>query len=263
MKKQRIFGGFLILLGLILILNSISGITGLVIVEEISKEIGSILGIIFIIAGALIFSSNLREIGESALENIIGLVKGINPVTKSETTSPLYKSVTSKNIDEVFQTPLEKKFGEGVMGAKAIVYKSYDGSYHTAFLTEAIDTHHRHAAATVARLIDGKKFDDPTYLDKKADKLYEGDSAQSCELLGQCAGFELQYDKNLNKIIGIQQDSWLTKEQKRCGRQINQRVQEDMILELLSNINQKYLTEGLKNLEQEDIERLYSGKRVA
>jgi hypothetical protein len=196
-------------------------------------------------------------------EYLLGYVEGVNPVTKHESRSPLYSKITSRNIAEIFQTPLDHKYGKDIKGAKAIVYKAYDGRYHTAFLTEAIDTHHRHAAATVARLVDGVELNDTSYADKKADALYEGDSARSCELLTQCAGFELQYDPDQKKIVGIQQDSWLTKEQQRCKRKVSNVVEEDIILELLSNIDQKYLSEGIKNLDDKDIDELYAGRRVA
>jgi len=36
-----------------------------------------------------------------------------------------------------------------------------------------------------------------------------------------------------------------------------------MILELLSNINEKYLSEGLKNLDNKDLDNLYAGRRAA
>jgi hypothetical protein len=260
MKKKyfRFLSLAFFLVGIFLLLNSKTDITGAVVgVSNISSGIISIFGLVFILVSAMLF------VGGESLDDLVGYVKGVNPVTRHEAHSPLYARINEKNIEEIFQTPLEHKYGKNVKGAKAIVYKAYDGKYHTAFLTEAIDTHHRHAAATVARLIEGVKLNDSSYMDRKADALYEGNSAESCELLTQCAGFELQYDIVKKKIVGIQQDSWLTKEQQRCGRNLSKEVEEDMILKLLSSINEKFLSEGIKNLDDEDLDKLYSGRRVA
>ena len=246
------------LIGSFFLLNSKTDITGAVVgISNISSGFSSIFGIVFLIGSVVMF------VGGESLENLVGYVKGANPITKHKSHSPLYAKITERNIFEIFQTPLEKKYGKDIKGAKAIVYQAYDGSYHTAFLTEAIDTHHRHAAATVARLVEGVKFSDSSYIDKKADALYEGNPDKSCELLTQCAGFELQYDPVQQKIVGIQQDSWLTKEQQRCGRKVSREVEEDMILELLSNINEKYLSKGIKNLDDKELDNLYAGRRVA
>ncbi|MBM3230033.1 hypothetical protein FJZ22_00010 [Candidatus Pacearchaeota archaeon] len=260
MKKKhfRFLSLTFFLIGIFFLLNSKTDITGAVVgVSNISSGFSSIFGIVFILVSAMLF------VGGESLEDLVGYVKGINPITKHESHSPLYAKITEKNILQIFQTPLEHKYGENIKGAKAIVYKAYDGKYHTAFLTEAIDTHHRHAVATVARLVEGVKLSDSSYIDKKADALYEGNTNKSCDLLTQCAGFELQYDPAQKKIVGIQQDSWLTKEQQRCGRKISREVEEDMILELLSNINEKYLSEGLKNLDNKDLDNLYAGRRAA
>ena len=63
------------------------------------------------------------------LEHLVGYVRGVNPVTKHESHSPLYSKINSRNVAEIFQTPLGHKYGKEVKGAKAIVYKAYDGSY--------------------------------------------------------------------------------------------------------------------------------------
>ena len=187
-------------------------------------------------------------------------------VPKIDIQKEICSKINERNLDEIFQTSLSHKYKkEQIMGAKAIVYMASDGNYNVAFLTEAINTHHRHAAATLAKFIENKFLEesDKEKINKKADALYEGNSDKSCELLTQCAGFELQYDKNLKKIIGIQQDSWITKEQQRCSRKPSLQVEEDMIIELLTHIDQKLLSEKLKNLEEEDFKKLYSGKKVA
>mgnify|MGYP001360474036 CR=1 FL=1 len=245
-------------LGLFFLTNSKANITGAIIgISTISQGFSYFLGTILILFSTLAFVTG------SNIEHLVGKVKGINTSNRELVShSPLFARVTGNTIDQVFQTSLEHKYGEGIMGAKAIVYKAYDGEYHVAFLTETIDTHHRHAAATIARLKEGISLDDPTYLDAKADALYEGNSDRSCELLTQCAGFQLQYDRKKKKIIGIQQDSWLTNEQNRCNRFISLNVEEDMIVELFLSIDDRYLSDGLKNLDDEDIKKIYIGRRV-
>ncbi|HOI18467.1 MAG TPA: hypothetical protein PLX15_01240 [Candidatus Woesearchaeota archaeon] len=259
MKKKyfRFLSLTFLLIGMFFLFNSKTNITGAVVgISNIPSGVSSILGIIFIIVSVILL------VDKESIDNIVGFVEGYNPVTKEKSQSPLYAKITEKNIDEIFQTPLEKKFRKNIMGAKAIVYMGSDGNYHTAFLTEAINTHHRHAAATVARLVEGK-LSNFSYTDEKADSLYKGDSDKSCELLTRCGGFELQYDLEQNKIVGIQQDSWLTKEQKRCGRQLSQEVEEDMILDLLSKIDKNYLCEGLKNLDDEYLYKLKADPKAA
>ena len=260
MKKKhfRFLGAVFFILGTAFLINSKIDITGAVVgAPSISSALSSVLGIVLILVSIILF------FGGENLENLVGYVRGVNPITRHEAHSPLFSKITSKNIDVIFQTPLGHKYGKEIKGAKAIVYQAYDGSYHTAFLTEAIDTHHRHAAATVARLVEGIKLDDPSYLNKKADALYEGDTARSNEILTQCAGFELQYDSVQRKIVGIQQDSWLTKEQQRRNRKMSKTVEEDMILELVSSIDERYLSDGIKNLDSKDLDALYARKKAA
>lgn len=257
MKPLKIFAAILFLLGMFFVLNSTATITGAVIgLSEYTTNMSVIFGMALIFGSVMMFANNKN------LENLVSYVIGKNPSTKELSRSPLYSKVDSHNIKEIFQTPLEHKFGKNIKGAKAIVYCSADGSYHTAFLTETVNTHHRHAAATVARLVEGVNFNDPSYLDKKADALYEGNSARSCELLTQCAGYQLQYDTEKNSIVGIQHDSWITNEQQRCGRKLSGVMEEDMMLELLSNIDEKYLIKGLKNLDDKYLSKLYSEKNT-
>src|SRR3989344_640977 len=251
---------FLFLVGIFLLIGSEENITGNFIGITLFSNLSNI-GILFILGSLILFLANEN------LEDKICEVVGINPIDKSKTSkSSLYSKINERNLDEIFQTSLSHKYKkEQIMGAKAIVYMASDGNYNVAFLTEAINTHHRHAAATLAKFIENKFLEesDKEKINKKADALYEGNSDKSCELLTQCAGFELQYDKNLKKIIGIQQDSWITKEQQRCSRKPSLQVEEDMIIELLTHIDQKLLSEKLKNLEEEDFKKLYSGKKVA
>ncbi|MBI4140419.1 hypothetical protein HY485_01135 [Candidatus Woesearchaeota archaeon] len=260
MKKRGYFiaAGYLLLITGIVLLFEDPTITGASVI--IPKSIGSsfLVGLMMLFVGAVLLV--LEEDLEALL---VGQVRGHNPVTGHTSVSKLYNKVTSENIDEVFQLSLEKHgYGEGIYGGKAVVYMDYEGAYHTIFLTETVDTHHRHAAATVARIVEKsirkehpKEFKD---FHRKTGMLYGGDPNKSCELLEKCGGFELQYDKINGKIIGVQQDSWLTKEQRRCGRVLPKEVQEAMILELLGRIDQNYLSEDLKNLEEKVLSRLYS-----
>ena len=255
-KRVKKYVGLLSLtLGVGAILNASGTITGATIgPQAIGSALWYIIGLVLIVGGIGILSADL--------EHFITTVKGRNPITGNSPQSPLYSKLTGKNILDIFQTPLGHKFGGDIRGAKVIVYQDYDCNYHTAFLTEAIDTHHRHAAATIARLKDNVHFLDPSYLNKMADALYEGNSDRSCELLTKCAGFELQYDPNQEKIVGIQQDSWITKEQVRCGRIPNKIIEEDMVLELLSSIDSNYLSDSIKNLDSSAMKQLLSGGRI-
>ncbi|HLC66423.1 MAG TPA: hypothetical protein VJK52_02180, partial [Candidatus Nanoarchaeia archaeon] len=191
----------------------------------------------------LISSTIGKIIGREQWSRPLTTVHGVNPITGHESTSLLYSKLTASNLEQVFQTPI----ANGLRGTKAIVYQSYDGDYYPAFLTEIIDTHHRHAAATVAQLIDnaigGEDFN------KKTQALYDGNSDRAGELLTKVAGFELQYDPSSGRIIAIQQDSWLTKEQQRTGRALNPVIEEDMILALFEAIRPSLLSTSLQNLD--------------
>lgn len=227
----------------------------------------SLVSLFFLIFG-------LGFVAVSDLENIVSYVQGVHPSTKHVSNSPLYNKITSKNISEIFQTPLQKKYGRHIFGGKAIVYmRSNAGPCKgcksrckdrccVVFLTEATDTHHRHAAATVARIADGISLDSPSYLNRKVDALYEGNILFSGELLRKCAGFELLYDLDKKKIVAIKQDSWITKTQMRFRKTLSKKDQEEMMLALLSNIDPHYLSEGLRDLDDEDLHNLYSGHVV-
>ena len=64
MKRVKILGIVSLVLGLILILNSASSITGLVIVENLNKTVGSILGLALIIGGIIAMQAGEEEEGE-------------------------------------------------------------------------------------------------------------------------------------------------------------------------------------------------------
>ena len=63
MKIKKIAGGLLFLIGSLLILNSLSTITGFVISENIVTSVSGIFGFIFVVGGIVLFVS-----GESDLE---------------------------------------------------------------------------------------------------------------------------------------------------------------------------------------------------
>ncbi|MBI4980058.1 hypothetical protein HZC30_00705 [Candidatus Woesearchaeota archaeon] len=178
--------------------------------------------------------------------DLIGPVVGVHPVSGETKVSEMYSRITPETIDDIFQTDLSHKFGEQVRGGKAVVYADYYGRYHVAFLTEAVYTHHRHAAATLVGL------DDP-----RAKALYEGDYDQVHDLLDRIGGFELQLDAQTRQIIGIQQDSWITKRQRDRGRVISSTMQEEMVLELLSSIDPSLLSERYRELECIDDQELF------
>lgn len=262
----RILGFLCFALALFFFISPKVSITGSVVGFPVYGG-SSLVSLFFLVFG-------LGFVAVSDLENIVSYVKGVHPRTNHVSHSPLYNKITSKNISDVFQTPLPKKYGNHILGGKAIVYmRSSVGECKgcnlrckdkccVVFLTETTDTHHRHAAATVARIAEGISFEGPSYLNKKADALYGGDVLFSGELLRKCAGFELLYDLDKKKIIAVKQDSWLTKAQMRFRKILTKKDQEEMILSLLSNIDPRYLSDGLRNLDDEDIHNLYSGHVV-
>ena len=68
MKKRvvRIIGFVFLVFGIILLLNSFSGITGYVIFKDVGKGVGSILGLVFVIGGLVLLMAE-REGAESGL----------------------------------------------------------------------------------------------------------------------------------------------------------------------------------------------------
>jgi len=68
MIPRKFLGAFLILLGFFFILNSFSGMTGFAVADNFGKP-GSILGLVLIIVGVVVFVSRRKE-KESKLERI-------------------------------------------------------------------------------------------------------------------------------------------------------------------------------------------------
>ena len=180
-----------------------------------------------------------------SLDHLITEVVGVHPLSGEQCQSSLYSKICDDTVDEIFQTDLSHKFGEGIKGAKAVIYYDELEGYKVAFLTEAVITHHRHAAATIAGLED-----------QRAQALYHGDYSKIHDLLDRVAGFEIQYDTQNKKIVGIQQDSWITKRQMNYDRVLRKDMQEEMLLELLSCIDPKYLSEQYRELDCLDDEKL-------
>ena len=81
--KTRVlrFVGFVsIFIGLILIFNSFSRITGFTIIESIEEEMSSIIGIILFIAGILLLSTS--RVAESPLEQKVGEDKKVTKIRR-------------------------------------------------------------------------------------------------------------------------------------------------------------------------------------
>ncbi|MEM4230441.1 MAG: hypothetical protein QXF25_01005 [Candidatus Pacearchaeota archaeon] len=96
---KNIFGFFVMLLGLILILNSLSNITGLVILSKsLNKSFYKITGFILIFIGAIILQIRLEESGlEKRVERLNKLLKEIREIIKSGKVSS-YKDLKSYAI---------------------------------------------------------------------------------------------------------------------------------------------------------------------
>lgn len=71
MKKRKIFGLFLLALGIIFLANSFSNITGFVVVEQVSRNISGVISLLFVIVGALILVSREKL---SLLEKILSII---------------------------------------------------------------------------------------------------------------------------------------------------------------------------------------------
>ena len=103
MKKilQSILGILFIFTGIVLILNSFSGITGFVVFENISKNTGSIFGIVFIVVGALLFVIRGEEQRKYRAEELLRAYESgrIGPIKAASEINAIYP------IDGVKFTP--------------------------------------------------------------------------------------------------------------------------------------------------------------
>ena len=200
--------------------------------------------------------------GEIARQNVkpepsslIGL-RVLEPTGKF--TSDLYSSISRGNFEEIFQNDLSSVIRPGVKGTKAVIYEDYAGNYHVAFMTETINVHHRHTAATLAEFTDKKLFTGKELKEftKKIEAIYNGDYSRAGDLLNKMSGFELQFDSATGKIYGIKQDSQLTKQQISLNRGLSQKEQKARVLELFDKIDQSLLNEELKSLSPDVLEKL-------
>lgn len=163
---------------------------------------------------------------------ITATVTGVDPNTGEKVVSNLYDSVSEQNMREVFQTDLESKFGSGVYGGKAVAYMGELGEINLVFMTETESTHHRHTAATMFGLENTEAL-----------ALYEGDVSKAAPLLYRSFGFEMQFDSNSGKIVGIQQDSWITKRQIEQGIRFSRQTLDDVVLKLTESIDPSILSD--------------------
>jgi len=67
--KRKLIGSISLLIGIVLILNSFSGITGFAIAQEISTTPSFIFGLILFLGGLVLLASDRRESKEGGLEN--------------------------------------------------------------------------------------------------------------------------------------------------------------------------------------------------
>ncbi|MBU0760295.1 MAG: hypothetical protein KJ600_03980 [Nanoarchaeota archaeon] len=76
MKKRfvKILGILLIVIGIVVLLDTFTGITGLVVLEDIGRTAGSVIGIVFVLVGVLVFMSGAAPRGISELETVLGQV---------------------------------------------------------------------------------------------------------------------------------------------------------------------------------------------
>jgi hypothetical protein len=88
----RILGGLLILIGIVLIFNSYIGITGFIIFEEFSWQVGPIFGIIFVLVGIIIFIKAERR----RVQTLEGLVASGIPREKANDVQNGIKDYFSK-----------------------------------------------------------------------------------------------------------------------------------------------------------------------
>jgi cobalamin biosynthesis protein CobD/CbiB len=68
MQKRKTLGAISFLIGVVLILNSLSGITGFVIAETIGTGISGIIGLVLVIGGLALFMG-----GRKSLMHLIGI----------------------------------------------------------------------------------------------------------------------------------------------------------------------------------------------
>ncbi len=163
-------------------------------------------------------------------------VVGKCPNTSETITLPLFSKWDSSNIKLVSETDLTHKFPDtDYKGIKAVVYNLHGSDdWVTGFHSSEI--HHRYAlAALVEHYTIG--------WGRVIDALREGDYDLGASLLYSSMGFQLQYsptEKN-GKIVGIQQDSQMTKTQERRTIPLDPDYQRQGVLNLIRAIDSNVL----------------------
>ena len=161
----------------------------------------------------------------------IGQVIGANPSTGEVSKGNLYSKIGESNLEEVFQTPLPG-VGPDIYGTKAVVYIDDYGNPQVAFLTETVNTHHRHV---LAFLIGGET----------GENVYGGE--YTGDVLYRSQGYELQYDRAKGQIIGVKRDSQITTQQISRNIMLDKFMVDKMDNALLGNIDDKMLEDLLSS----------------
>jgi len=162
---------------------------------------------------------------------LLGEITKIHPITKEETTSKVYRNIVLENVDELFQTNLEKDYGPDVYGTKAAVYFNDYGSFSLGFLTETEAVHHPHLIGMLVGGDKGKQIDSMlTYPE---------------DVLTRSAGYQIQYNRKTGQIVGIDMDSHITSSQR--GRQtlLRQSMIDSLDEALLDSIDESLLEQLL------------------
>ena len=199
------------------------------------------------------------DVGARRVEDFsLGDVRGVSSSSsfggQRTAYSPLYSEINEKTIKEMFTNQV----GNGVFGSKAVVYKSLDGSYHVAFLSESEITHHKFAVNALVKRIEGASLGGAQLNDiiTKADVFSTASHGtmsqyvpQIGDLIERVAGFEFQFDPCRRVITGIQQSSFITDIQQtlRVTRPVlPEAEQRRMIDEMLSRIDPQFLADDYK-----------------
>ena len=168
----------------------------------------------------------------------IGQVTGKNPSTNEVSISNLYDRIDMFNINEIFQTPLdEETYGSNVYGGKAVAYFDDYGNVDVAFLTETVNTYHRHA---LAFLVGGEK----------GDFIYNGLYDRAADVFARSTAYEIQYDKTTGQIIGIKRDAQTVKQQISTSARIQKSMLDALDNAFLESIDERILTNLLSSEEE-------------
>jgi hypothetical protein len=174
-----------------------------------------------------IFSKIPVKNNPSLISAVIGLNPNMPLSVEAVSLSNLYSKIELKNLDEIIQTPLPN-LGPDIYGTKAVAYVDDYGLPKIAFLTETVNTHHRHALAV---LVGGEK----------GQYIYDGNYDLTADVLARSTAYELQYDRTTGQIIGIKRDAQTVKEQVRRNIKIQKGLIDMMDDAFLENIDESIL----------------------